>query len=292
MYLCACFSGKNDYDLPYLILMKSKKLPAVAGLVTFLLFSLTAFAQPCPGFQNGNPANHLQTVTFYDISGYLIASCECQLTGNAFKCGSCLPPASSFTTYQYISGGTTVNCINAVVLPVELTRFEAVVTALGVTLSWTTESERDNQEFILERSSDGIVFSPFATVKGAGNSLVPTDYAVEDNDPVSGLSYYRLSQRNVSGTVAEIGFVAVETNTTLTDIVLAPNPANGVSMLHLPLHTGTQEFAVTVCDYSGKTVLQQTTTEDLVLNLPAGFYRVTVVSGEQRWSEKLMIMQD
>ena len=265
------------------------KLPGIAGVVSFLIFALTASAQPCPGFQNGNPANHLQTVTFYDVSGNVIASCECQLTGNAFKCGNCLPSGTLFTTYQYISGGTPVNCINAVILPVELTRFEAAVTASGVTLSWTTETERDNQEFILERSSDGVAFSPFVTVKAAGNSLEPTDYTAEDNDPVSGLSYYRLSQRDVNGTVTELGFVAVETNTILTDIVLAPNPSNGASVLHLPLHTGTQEFAVTVSDYSGKTILAQTTTEDLSLSLPAGFYQVTVVSGAQRWSEKLAV---
>jgi hypothetical protein len=272
--------------------MQSAKLPVVAGVVAFLIFALTASAQPCPGFQNGNPANHLQTVSFYDISGNLIASCECQLTGNAFKCGSCLPSNAVFTTYQYVSGGTTVNCINAVVLPVELTRFEAAVTAQGVKLSWTTETERDNMEFILERSSDGSTFQPFATVKAAGNSVEPTDYAIEDNDPVSGLSYYRLSQSDINGKVTELGIVAVESQTVLTDIVLAPNPSNGAAMLHLPLHSGTQEFKVIVSNYSGKVVLEQTTNDDLSLSLEAGFYQVTVVSGAQRWSEKLVIVQD
>lgn len=272
--------------------MQLTKLPGITGVIAFLLFSLTAYAQPCPGFQNGNPANHFQTVNFYDISGNLIASCNCQLTGNAFKCGSCLPPNTAFTTYQYVSGGTTVDCFNAVVLPVELTRFEALVTAQGVKLSWTTETERDNVEFLLERSADGSTFSPFATVKAVGNSLVPTDYAFEDNDPISGLSYYRLSQTDVNGATTALGIVAVETNTILTDIVVAPNPSNGACVLHLPLHTGTQEFSVTVSDFSGKTVLQQTTTEDLSLDLEAGFYQVTVVSGTQRWSEKLVVTQE
>ena len=266
------------------------KNPPLLAFLAVLFFSLTAFAQPCPGFQNGNPANHLYTVDFYDINGNLIASCECQLTGNAFKCGSCLPSSSSFLTYQFVSGGTTVNCVNAAVLPVELTRFEALVTAGNVQISWATASERDNAKFILERSADGFTYEPFIEIEGAGTSMTEQFYLTEDNDPINGLSYYRLSQVDLDGTMTGLSVVAVETNTILTDIVLAPNPSNGTSMLHLPLHNGTKEFQVIVSDYSGKIVREETVTEDFSLDLPAGFYQVMVLSGSQRWSEKLSVL--
>lgn len=266
------------------------KIPPLLGFFACFFFSLTAFAQPCPGFQNGNPGNHLQTVTFYDLSGNLIASCDCQLTGNAFKCGSCLP--STFTTYQYVSGGITVNCINAAILPVELLRFEALVTDGNVQVSWITAAERENEKFIVERSANGETFEPFLEVEGAGNSTFKQFYTVEDSDPISGVSYYRLSQVDVNGKMTELGFVAVEVNTTLTGIVLAPNPSNNVAVLQLPLHGGTQEFHVMVSNYSGLVVQEQTVTEDLSLDLPAGFYQVAVLSGTQRWSEKLVITKN
>lgn len=84
-------------------------------------------------------------------------------------------------------------------LPVELVSFDAQNEGPAVRLTWTTATEQNNDFFTLERSSDGLYFEPFATVNGAGNSSFTIDYNHLDEDPLSGLSYYRLKQTDFDG---------------------------------------------------------------------------------------------
>ncbi len=83
-------------------------------------------------------------------------------------------------------------------LPVELVRFEAECHGSGVRLQWSTASERDNDHFIIERSTDGTDFSPIGIVAGMGNSQNVVNYTFDD-DNAGGLHYYRLRQVDLSG---------------------------------------------------------------------------------------------
>jgi hypothetical protein len=252
-----------------------------------LITSFDSFAQPCPGFQSGNPGNSNYTIDFYDNNGTFIKSCNCQLTGNSFKCGSCKP--TTFLTYEFIFGGVPVNCVNVNVLPVELRHFNAVVTNGDVELVWSTETETDNAEFIIERSEDAQEYTFFAQVPGAGNSTVPLNYSLSDTDPLRGITYYRISQRDVNGTVTQLSIVSVELTSALSGTVIAPNPSQGKTMLQLPLHSGERMYDVVVYDELGKIVRSFQTTEDMPLELTNGVYRVVVLSGMQSWSEKVVI---
>jgi hypothetical protein len=251
-------------------------------------FSFTVYAQPCPGFDSGNPANNQYTVSFYNGGGQFITNCDCQLTGNGFKCGNCLP--SGFSTYQYVSNGVLLSCANAVVLPVELTAFTATVSNGDVQLSWTTETERDNEEFIIERSEDAVDYVSFAKVSGAGNSITPLHYSLSDTDPLRGISYYRISQRDINGTVTQLAIVSVELSSAVSGTVIAPNPSQGMTVLQLPLHTGEVVFDVVISDELGKVIRTLQLTENTNLELPTGVYRVVVRVDSQTWSEKLIIM--
>jgi hypothetical protein len=252
-----------------------------------LLFSFNGYSQPCPGFGSGNPANNEYTISFYN-NGQFITSCDCQLTGGNFKCGNCLP--ASFTTYQYVFNGVLITCPIPVPLPVELTAFTATVDNGDVQLSWTTETEQDNQEFFIERSEDAIDYVVFGKVPGAGNSTGRLNYSVPDTDPLRGISYYRLSQRDFNGRVEHLAVVSVELSSTLTGTVIAPNPSSGKVLLQVPLHRGEQSYDVMICNALGEVVRQLQITEDTGVELTSGMYQVVMRSGSQTWSEKLVIL--
>jgi len=95
------------------------------------------------------------------------------------------------------------------VLPIELVNFTGVQQSSSVELKWTTASEVNNDHFTIERTTDGVIYKNIATVKGAGNSDVALNYNATDNDPVSGIAYYRLTQTDYDGKVHTFAPVAV-----------------------------------------------------------------------------------
>lgn len=258
-----------------------------ASVVAALALSFNGNSQTCPAFALGSPITNLYTVDFFDNNGSLLTSCTCQLSSGTFKCGLCLP--ANWTTYKYVSSGSTVTCINPSVLPVGLKAFDAVVSNGDVSLVWSTESERNNLEFIIERSQDAVEFTPFARIAGAGNSSTPLNYSYSDTDPLRGISYYRISQRDTDGMITQLGIVSLERSSAISGTIIAPNPSQGKTLLQLPLHPEKQLFHVTISDELGKIVRSFQTTEDTPLELTNGVYRVVVSSGLHTWSEKVVI---
>jgi hypothetical protein len=86
-------------------------------------------------------------------------------------------------------------------LPVELTSFAAENAVGGVTLSWTVESELNNEAFVLQRKAD--IDADYITVKeilGRGTDPIAMDYSYTDETVSDGASYaYRLISRDYSG---------------------------------------------------------------------------------------------
>jgi hypothetical protein len=68
-----------------------------------------------------------------------------------------------------------------------------------VSLKWTTASENNSDNFIVERSTDGVQFENIGTVKAAGMSSSPLNYSWVDRNPVKGIAYYRLKQIDNAG---------------------------------------------------------------------------------------------
>src|SRR4051812_27862818 len=80
------------------------------------------------------------------------------------------------------------------VTTVELISFKAEKASENVILNWSTASEKNNDYFVVERSTDGIHFEPIGTVKGNGTSNQINYYTFEDHSFNSGILYYRLKQ--------------------------------------------------------------------------------------------------
>ncbi len=84
-------------------------------------------------------------------------------------------------------------------LPVELVSFNVEGSVRTAILKWVTASEKDNDYFSVERSSDGKNFEVIGTVGGSGTTSVPISYEYKDANPFLGNSYYRLKQTDFNG---------------------------------------------------------------------------------------------
>jgi hypothetical protein len=86
-------------------------------------------------------------------------------------------------------------------LPVELVSFVATCESNVVNINWSTQTEINNDYFVVEKSYDEVNFFELTTLQGAGNSSVTNYYNAIDNEPASGVSYYRLKQVDFNGDV-------------------------------------------------------------------------------------------
>jgi hypothetical protein len=89
------------------------------------------------------------------------------------------------------------------VLPVELVQFSAVPdNQRSVVLRWVTASEKNSESFTVQRSADGRTFRDLGRLAGAGSVQRYTEYRFVDEQPLAGVSYYRLLQRDTDGTTS------------------------------------------------------------------------------------------
>jgi hypothetical protein len=65
-----------------------------------------------------------------------------------------------------------------------------------VDITWSTATETNNKYFTIERSANGTDFVAIGTVNGAGTSSSVNNYSFVDINPLTGVSYYRLTQRH------------------------------------------------------------------------------------------------
>jgi hypothetical protein len=85
------------------------------------------------------------------------------------------------------------------VLPVNLYAFSVQKQAAAVRLQWTTASEQNSLDFIIEHSTDGKTWNVQGHTAAAGNSTTARNYSFIHAHPVNGLNFYRLRQRDADG---------------------------------------------------------------------------------------------
>ncbi len=157
-------------------------------------------------------------------------------------------------TFGSLSGGN--------ILPITLSWFDARARNGEVHLNWATEMEHNNDYFVIERSQNGIDFEELAQVKGAGNSDALREYSYIDDDPYTGVSYYRLKQVDYDGQYEYFNMVEVyiepKTKTEEAFIIenIYPNPAIDHITLNV-LSQKEEEGVVEIIDLSGRTLYKK-----------------------------------
>ena len=183
-------------------------------------------------------------------------------------------------------------------LPVRLISFSANNNGTGVSLSWSTGSEINNDYFIVQKSIDGANFETLEQVAGAGNSNHVNNYAIVDNGSVTAVTYYRLKQVDFDGAATYSYPVAIESaQTASAQLSVYPNPTAGTANLSFTnLGKGTT-INVTITDISGKVVYantsitssERTNTNFDASSLASGMYVVNAICNGNAYHEKLMV---
>lgn len=102
-----------------------------------------------------------------------------------------------------------VNIVCNTPLPIELLYFEATKKDKFNSIDFVTETEINNDYFIIQRSDNGINFKDIAQINGNGNTNTPSMYSFKDYNFEYTTNYYRLIQFDFDGKETIIGPVVV-----------------------------------------------------------------------------------
>jgi len=172
-------------------------------------------------------------------------------------------------------------------LPTELVSFDAKSTKKGIELTWQTATETDNEGFEIQRSKDASNWNTIGWQASQGNSTARRIYTFTDTNPIVGVSYYRLIQRDLDARTKPSNIVEAAFYTDI--ITVHPNPVNDV--LQITVMDDQAINQVIVYDTSGRVAMEgtpDTRTLD-VSALSAGTYMVAIVVGENTIYKKIMV---
>ena len=137
-------------------------------------------------------------------------------------------------------------------LPVELTAWDAECEGVKVKLTWTTATETNSDHFLVEKSTDGLVWETIGQVAAAGHSTSLLTYTFDDVD-ARGVAYYRLSQVDQNERVTVYTVVAAGCDATNTEI---NNAWDDGSVLNVVVSsTDAYVYDLVLTDMQGKSVL-------------------------------------
>lgn len=199
--------------------------------------------------------------------------------------GAAIAPADFFENWVLVD--------NASPLPVTLTNFSAECSSKEIKVMWTTQTEINNDYFVLEKSYDGFVFFEVVQINGNGNSNVSNSYqtSIEAENKIV---YFRLKQVDFDGTTSYHNIIASNcSNNTfeVTQMVLTSN--------QLSFHIQTDmddNFKIYLYDYRGRLIIDQSqifskglnTIKINNLDLSSGIYMLSVVGQNNVYSTKLL----
>lgn len=195
--------------------------------------------------------------------------------------GSTSPLAAGTYTYRAYAGNSghfddaIATALAGTILPVKLKSFTASIEGSRVIANWSVSEEDNVKGYELQVSTDGIHFKGLDFVTGNHSG----HYTAVDENPVNGLSYYRLKTHDLDGKVYYSDIHKADFHTDAGATVY-PNPATGVFHLALKNDMVKKSGSLMIITPSGRTVLQrsigvlsQTETID-ISQLATGMYFV------------------
>lgn len=195
-----------------------------------------------------------------NVSGGNNAQIQVSGTGSSISVGGSLSLGNGGTIQT--SGGGSVSAGScscsgcsgqcSVVTPVTLLNFYSSLGYENVILHWSTASELNFNYFDLQRSNDGSNFNSIGEIMGHGTTNVRHDYSFEDNFPLIGKNYYRLTSVDFDN-YRETFKVIVQEYAGDKDFQISPNPSDGKT-INLHLNFDSKEGQVIIYDNIGSAV--------------------------------------
>jgi hypothetical protein len=179
------------------------------------------------------------------------------------------------------------------VLAVNLSSFNATAKNNTVDLAWTTTNEVNNESFILYRSKNGVTFSEVGKVNATGNSN-GSSYTLNDPQPGSGVTYYRLKMVDKTANFKYSGIVKVNLNSKSLDVAVYPTIVTSV-LNYVVESPKAEKLRVMVSDISGKRISSTVesftsgTTQKSIntSTLASGVYLLTIVDDSNTFKKSV-----
>ncbi|PWH82925.1 T9SS type A sorting domain-containing protein [Brumimicrobium oceani] len=184
------------------------------------------------GFSNIRYGDSCNAITITPFAGGLADGFSSFQTTNEICYSISVSPfsggnADGFAQFSHIVVDPET-CTPLIPLPINLLYFDAIKEIDRVRTKWVTLSERDNDYFTVEKSTDGYNWKSLGKINGAGNSTYEIEYTLYDLEPEIGFQYYRLKQTDFNGDYeySTIKSVLFEEENTYS-ITVFPNPTHG-----------------------------------------------------------------
>ena len=194
-----------------------------------------------------------------------------------------------------------VTLVVGLVIPVELTAFNASVNKNDVVLNWTTATELNNLGFEIQRRSDNGDYTSLGFINGKGTTTEMNDYSFTDKTVDAGSYTYRLMQKDFDGTFAYSQEVEVDIDLPL-DYSLDqnyPNPFNPTTTIRYAIPED-NFVSIKLYDVLGNEVItlvneqKQAGRYEMLFNasnIASGVYYYQINSGNFTQTRKLMLMK-
>ncbi|MFT3704136.1 MAG: PQQ-dependent sugar dehydrogenase [Agriterribacter sp.] len=156
------------------------------------------------------------------------------------------------------NAGAIVEYTYAGVLPLKLLLFKGSLKNGSSYLQWETANEINTQNFIVEKSVDGLHFNGISTVAAHGNTSTNVSYSYTDtktNWQLQQVLYYRLKMVDKDGKFTFSDIIIITAHSTINSVSLLPNPIINHAQLTIQSAVSTKTNYL-IIDNTGRTVLQ------------------------------------
>ena len=109
-------------------------------------------------------------------------------------------------------------------LSVTFTSVKAYSQSSNINVEWKVDNESNINQYIVEKSINGIQFTSVASLQAISNNGGSASYAISDTKPVEGYNYYRIKSVDLNGTTAITNIVKVLMGEIGQEITVYPNP--------------------------------------------------------------------
>jgi hypothetical protein len=155
-----------------------------------------------------------------------------------------------------VIGSTYPSLITAGVLPIKLTGFTVSRENKKIRLEWVTTSEKNNNRFEIQRSSDGRTWKTIANITGHGTTTISNTYKVYDESPFSGINYYIIKQYDVEGHSYQSDIKFVKMPDAKSIVSVYPNPAHAAINFNI-VNKGASNVEAMLTNLNGTIIHQE-----------------------------------
>ncbi|UEG49499.1 T9SS type A sorting domain-containing protein [Ferruginibacter lapsinanis] len=180
------------------------------------------------------------------------------------------------------------------ITPVKFGSINAINSNGLTKVTWTSETELNTQNYLIERSIDGINF----TQVGSLNATGANKYTWMDNAPLSSTAFYRVKGMDKTGSANYSSIVKLGANLKTQELVVAPNPVKG-GQLNLQMNNFSKgQYTLSIYNNASQKVFTKvianeggTSTQTVLLpeTVKKGIYNLQLVGQSVKLTKNLVV---